>query len=125
MKYYFLQNDAGVITDVITFAHPGYTPVEVSGDLPRNIHAGYYRIQSGGLVEDADLRTQFEDQIKKENANYENTMAELIAVKEAQVGTEQLNAELLFDSMTKESRIETLEQQQADLTFELIMGGVL
>lgn len=38
---------------------------------------------------------------------------------------EKSNAELLFDSMTKDIRIEDLEKKQANLTFDLIMNGVL
>ncbi|WP_447579974.1 hypothetical protein [Acinetobacter baumannii] len=38
---------------------------------------------------------------------------------------EKTNADLLFDLLEKEIRIADLEKNQANLTFELIAGGIL
>lgn len=37
---------------------------------------------------------------------------------------ESENADLLFDSMMKDTKIDQLEKDLADLTFEVIMGGI-
>lgn len=58
--------------------------------------------------------------------NIQNSNVEFVN-KEADpiVKLEQANAELLYDSMMKDMRIEELEKQQAGITFELIANGVL
>lgn len=100
---------------------------DLDGTIIQQI-AGFYKIPNGlpyleveipinKYVSGVDVETQeaiFEDVPKSEN----DIMKEKISILEAE------NADLLLDSAIKDMKLKSIEKDLADLTLEVVMGGM-
>lgn len=104
--YIQIEEDSKKIRDICDVSANGYIEVQLNTPLPSNICGGCYKWENDSVIYveawDINLK-QLEDKI---------------SILETE------NADLLLDSAIKDIKIQTIEKDLADLTLEVVMGGM-
>lgn len=82
MKFWLQLDKNNVIRDCIEFEYGDYVEAELEMPLPNGIIAGYHKYIDGKLIEDEDLKSEFEERMRKYNRQeFEDLKSEVDALK--------------------------------------------
>lgn len=73
MTFYIQTGEHGKITDAITYAHEGYTPVEMELPLPVGLIGGAYELRDGAIL----YRPEWDKDAELEKVREELTQTQL------------------------------------------------
>lgn len=105
LKTFYIQLDLeNRITDIIEIPHEEYIEVELNTPLPSKIMGGAYKLLGGQPIYIPDWDN--------------DSLTNKISILEAK------NSDLLLNIAIKDSKIQTIEKDLADLTLEVVMGGM-
>lgn len=100
MKIFYLQVDENnIVRDAISYPYENYVPYEAE-ILPVGVNGGWFKLENGILVEFPELKP------KDKNEELETEVADL-----------------WYQNMVSEARIEITEQEVAGLWYEIMTNG--